>query len=165
MNNKKSTASQNASFSWEVPEYINHQRTFRWYVVAISISLLLLIFSFFTNNFLLPIIIIIVAFILIMQHGQETDKVLIELDNEGLTIGQKFYDYDNFRHFAIVYKPKLGDKNLYFEFQNALKLRISLPLENMNPVEIRNHLLQFLDEDTERTDIPLSESLSKILKL
>ena len=100
-----------------------------------------------------------------MQHGQDPEKVIINLGNEGVAIGQKFYDYDEFRHFAIVYKPKLDNKNLYFEFNNVLKTRISIPLENMNPVELRDHLLQFLDEDLERTDIPLSESLSKMLKL
>ena len=57
------------------------------------------------------------------------------------------------------------NKNLYFEFNNVLKARISIPLEDMNPVKTRKHLLRFLSEDLERTDIPLSESLSKIFKL
>ncbi len=151
--------------SWEVPEYNSHERGFRWYVIAISIALALLVFSIFTGNFLLPVIIIIVAFIFIMQHGQDPEKVIISLGDEGITIGQKFYDYDEFRHFAIVYKPKLDNKNLYFEFNNVLKTRVSIPLENINPVDIRNYLLNFLKEDLERTDIPLSESLSKMLKL
>ncbi len=151
--------------SWNVPEYNNHERNFRWYAIAISIAILLVFFSILTGNFLLPVIIIIVAFIFIMQHGQEPEKIIIGLGNEGLTIGQKFYDYDEFKHFAIVYKPKLNDRNLYFEFNNALKTRISIPLEGTNPVELRKHLLKFLDEDLERTDIPLSESLAKMLKL
>ena len=165
MKNNQENTGEEIFASWEVHEYNPHNRSFRWYVIAISLSLILLIISFFTQNFLLPVIIIIVAFIFIMQHGQEPEKVIINLGNEGINIGQKFYDYDEFKHFALVYKPKLNDKNLYFEFNNALRTRISIPLENMNPVEIRNHLLQFLDEDLERTDIPLSESLSKILKL
>jgi len=165
MKNNQENTGEEIFASWEVHEYNPHNRSFRWYVIAISLSLILLIISFFTQNFLLPVIIIIVAFIFIMKHGQEPEKVIINLGNEGINIGQKFYDYDEFKHFALVYKPKLNDKNLYFEFNNALRTRISIPLENMNPVEIRNHLLQFLDEDLERTDIPLSESLSKILKL
>lgn len=165
MENKQETQEEEIFASWKVPEYDSHQRGFRWYLIAISLALALLIFSIFTGNFLLPVIIIIVAFIFIMQHGQEPEKVIISLGNEGITIGQKFYDYDEFKHFAIVYKPKLNDKNLYFEFNNVIKTRISIPLEDMNPVEIRNHLLKFLDEDLERTDIPLSESLAKMLKL
>ncbi len=165
MENQQENIEEEVFASWEVPEYNSHNRSFRWYTIAISISLILLLISFFTQNFLLPVIIIIVAFIFIMQHGQEPERVIINLGHEGIDIGQKFYDYDEFKHFALVYKPKLNDKNLYFEFNNAFKTRISIPLENMNPIELRNHLLQFLDEDLERTDIPLSESLSKMLKL
>jgi hypothetical protein len=165
MEDKQEHIEEEIFAAWEVPEYNSHPRGSRWYTIAISIAIALLFFSIYTGNFLLPVIIIIVAFIFIMQHGQEPDKVTINLGNEGIVIGQKFYDYDEFKHFAIVYKPKLDNKNLYFEFTNALKTRISIPLEDMNPVEIRNHLLKFLDEDLDRTDIPLSESLSKILKL
>ena len=165
MDNQQEHIEEEIFASWEVPEYNSHKRDSRWYIIAVSVAIALLIFSIFTGNFLLPVIIIIVAFIFIMQHGQDPEKVIINLGNEGITIGQKFYDYDEFKHFAIVYKPKLDNKNLYFEFNNVLKTRISIPLENMNPVELRDHLLPFLDEDLERTDIPLSESLSKMLKL
>lgn len=151
--------------SWEVPEYNHHERDIRWYSIAIAISIGLLIYSFFTDNFLLPVIIIIVAFIFIMQHGQEPERIIINISSEGLGIGQKFYDFDLFNNFGIVYKPKLGDKNLYFEFKNVTKMRISIPLQDTNPIEIRKFLLKFLKEDLERADIPLSEQLAKMFKL
>jgi hypothetical protein len=158
--------SQTTAFAvWEVHEYNHEERSFRWYLIAGFISLGLFIFSYFTDNFLLPVIIIITAFIFIMRHGQEPDRVQVALLDEGIQVGQKFYDYDLFRHFALVYKPSQNDRNLYFEFHNALRTRLSIPLENMNPIEIRNYLINFLKEDTERTDIPLSEQIAKKLKL
>ncbi|PLX27360.1 hypothetical protein C0583_03525 [Candidatus Parcubacteria bacterium] len=151
--------------SWEVPEYNSHDRDFRWYLITGIFALFLLIYSFISGNFLLPIILIITAFIFIMQHGSEADKVSIALASDCLVIGKRAYDYDEFRNFSIVYKPSQGDKNLYFEFKNPVKQRISIPLENINPVDIRNFLLAFLSEDLDRTNIPLSESLAKLFKL
>ena len=165
MENEQEMSQVDTFASWEVPEYNYYQRDFRWYVIAIGIAFVLVILSFLTQNFLLPVIIIIVAFIFIMQHGQKPDKVLVSLNNEGVVVGNKFYEYDEFRNFGIVYKPNQGDKNLYFEFKSAIRPRLSMPLEDMNPVEVRNYLLGFLKEDLERTDIPLSESLAKIFKL
>ena len=150
---------------WEVPEYNSHNRDFRWYVVASIFSIILLIYSYFSSNFLLPVIMIITAFIFVLQHGQEPDRVFIGLDYDGLHIGNKYYEFSEFKNFSIVYKPKHGDKNLYFEFNNVAKPRISIPLENQNPLEVRKLLITHLTEDTERTDIPLSESLSKLFKL
>ena len=43
--------------------------------------------------------------------------------------------------------------------------RLSLPLYDNNPVPIREALLDFVDEDTERINPPLSESIAKLLKL
>jgi hypothetical protein len=165
MENEQNSQNQEIFAKWQVPEYEHHHRDFRWYLIAIGIALALMVYSFLSSNFLLPFIIIITGFILVMQHGQEPPRVTIALQTDGITVGQKFYDYDEFNHFAIVYKPKIGDKNLYFEFKNVVKQRLSIPLLDMNPVEIRNFLLAFLKEDLDRTDIPLSEQISKFLKL
>lgn len=165
MNEEQAGTEEDVFASWLVPEYHKHERNKRWYTIAVVFAIFLLLFSFLSNNFLLPFIMIIVSAIFIMQHGQEPPNVLISLSSDGIHVGNNFYDYDAFRHFSIVYKPKQDDKNLYFEFKNALRPRLSIPLMDIQPVKTRAYLAQFLDEDEERTDIPLSESLSKLLKL
>ena len=163
-------------FSWSVPEYEKHERTKGWYTIAIIITLVLLIISSFSislspfklsfsPNFLFYVIVIITALIIILRHGEEPENVKFVITDEGLIIGRKFYDYDGIENFAIVYKPRLDAKKLYFEFNNAIKHRLSIPLENMNPLPIREALLDYLEEDLERTDIPLSEALARLFKL
>jgi hypothetical protein len=150
---------------WEAPEYEKHERTKLWYIIAIIIALLLMMFSFFTANFLFAVIIIIAALVIILHDSREPDMVKISLTDEGVVVGRKFYDYDELKNFAIVYKPRQGVKNLYFEFKNVVKPRLSIPLGNMNPLPLRKDLLKYLEEDLDRTDQPLSESLAKIFKL
>jgi len=150
---------------WEVPEFEKHIRTKKWYIAAGVIAILLLVYSFFSNNFLFAVIVIIFALVTILHDGQEPDKVKFAITDEGVIIGKKFYDYDEIKDFAIVYKPRLNVQKIYFEFKNALKHRLSISLENINPIAVRENLLKYLHEDLERTDQPASEGLAKLFKL
>lgn len=151
--------------TWEVPEYEKHERTRQWYIIAAVIGALLLVYAFLTKNFLFFGIVLLAALIIIITDGKEPDKVSIGLTDDGIEVGKKFYDYDEIKNFSIVYKPKLGVKNLYFEFKNAVKPRLSIPLVDRDPIYIREKLLKYLTEDLERTDQPLSEGLAKLFKL
>ncbi|MFH1522383.1 MAG: hypothetical protein ABIE43_01025 [Patescibacteria group bacterium] len=151
--------------SWQVPEYEKHTRNKSWYIIAIIIALLLMLYSFFNTNFLFAVIIIITAIVIIMHDGQEPAMIKISLTDEGMIVGRKFYDYDDFKNFSIVYKPRQEVKNLYFEFKNSVKPRLSIPLDKQNPLIIRKNLLKYLSEDLDRTDQPLSEGLAKLFKL
>ena len=151
--------------SWRVPEYDKHERTKNWYVIAIIFGALLVIYSFFTGNFLFAAIVVIGALVVIIHDGQEPLQVDFSITDQGVIVGKKFYDYDVLKDFSLVYKPHQQVKNLYFEFKNVVRPRLSLPLHNHNPLPIREILLKYLPEDLERTDQPLSEALAKMFKL
>lgn len=150
---------------WKIPEYNKHKRTKLWYFNAIIVAIALLVFSFLTANFLFALIIVITGVIVILNDGRDPQKVKIVIDGEGIYIGKRFYDYDEFRNFSMVYKPKRDIKNIYFEYKNKTKQRISIPLMDNNPLIVRDFLLRYLDEDLDRTDEPLSEALARFLKL
>lgn len=153
------------NMSWRVPEYQHHHRGILWYIIAIIVVIALIVFCIFTNNFLFAFFIIIATAVLIIDDSRHPNKVRVEINEDGLYLGQKFYDFDEFKNFAIVYKPKEEIKNLYLELKGGVKPRISIPLQNRNPLLIRNFLLKHLDEDLERTNQPLSERLGGLLKL
>jgi len=162
---------------WSVPEYRQPDRDRRWYMLAGFIGLLCLFFSFFSlnhwhlvflgagSNFLFILIIIVAAIIMIFNESQPTIMVEVELGPEGVKIGQTFYDYDELKNFCVLYKPKMSIKNLYFEFKNTMRPRLSLPLRRLDALTVRNFLVRFLDEDLDRANPPLSEQLTKLLKL
>lgn len=162
---------------WQVPEYRIPNRPKAWYTTAMIVVVLLLFSCFFTfrnwvpiflgyeSNFLFALIIIIASAITIVNENRPPKIIDVVLDPEGLTLGSRFYDYDAFRNFAVVYKPKQSVKTLYLEFKNAVRPRLSIPLRSLDPLEIRNYILRYLDEDLERTEPPLSEQLTKRLKL
>ncbi len=150
---------------WKVPEFEKHERSKNWYITAGIVSVFLLIFALFTSNFLFAIIIITAALITIIHDGKEADLVDIIIDEDGVIIGRKLYDYDVLKNFSVLFKPKENLQNLYFEFKNPVKQRLSIPLLDNNPLQVRDFLLKYLSEDLERTNMPLSENISKLLKI
>ncbi|MFH1744626.1 MAG: hypothetical protein ABH881_00455 [bacterium] len=152
-------------FAWNVPEFEKHERSKKWYIVASILAIILLFFAFFTNNFTFAVIIILASLIMILHDGQEPMSAGFKIAEEGIVIGKNFYDYDEIKNFSIVYKPNVGVKNIYFEFKSSFRPRLSVPLNNENPLPIRENLLKYLTEDLERTDRPLSEELANFFKL
>jgi hypothetical protein len=150
---------------WSIKEFEQHEKSRRWYIIAITAALLLLLFSFLTANFLLAVIIIVTSLIYVLHEGHPPLVVRFAITDEGVFVGKKFYDYDDIKDFAIVYKPSRGIKNLYLNFHNIFQHRLSIPLEDRNPLHIREILLKYLSEDLEQTDPPISEQIAKILKL
>lgn len=151
--------------SWTIPEYKEYKRGWWWYAIALVVVVGLLIYSISTSNFLFALIIIIASAIIIVDDSQKPRKIKVEISDDGFDLGQKSYDFDEFKDFSIIYKPKDNIKTLYFEFRNGIRPRLSIPLQNRNPLIIRNFLLQYLDEDLERIAQPFSERIGKLLKL
>jgi hypothetical protein len=150
---------------WRVPEHDKYVRTRSWYIGAGIVAFLMLIFAFYTLNFLFAVIIIIVSAIIFWRDTQESEIVDVFLTTEGVIIGRKFYDYEELKDFCLLFKPRDNVKHLYFEFKNSLKQRLSISIDDQNPLSIRETLLKYLPEDLERTEPPISEQLAKIFKL
>lgn len=163
--------------TWEIPEYKKPERSKRWYIIAGTLTFILLFFNFFSisnwrlvflgpnSNYLFSLIIIIALAIMLINESQEPMILKFRLTPEGVKIGKRFYDYDEFKHFYVIYKPRQSVKQLYLEFNNNIRPRLSIPLRRMDALEVRNYLVKYLDEDLERIDQPLSEQLTRILRL
>ncbi|MFA5131459.1 MAG: hypothetical protein WC467_03460 [Patescibacteria group bacterium] len=162
---------------WQVPEYRIPQRSRNWYLIASAFLVICIFFSFFTitrwhlaflgynSNFLFVLIIIIAGAIMYTNERHEPLMVNFEIGPEGVRIGSHFYDYDDLKNFCVLYKPKQSIKNLYFEFKTTSRPRLSIPLRRMDALTVRNFLVRYLDEDLDRSNPPLSEQLTKLLKL
>jgi uncharacterized membrane protein (DUF485 family) len=163
--------------TWKIPEYKKVKRSKRWYILAGVLFFMILFFNFFTisswrlvflgsnSNYLFSLIIIIALAIMLINESQEPLNLRFSLTPEGVKIGKRFYDYDEFKHFYVIYKPRQSVKQLYLEFNNNIRPRLSIPLRRMDALEVRNYLVKYLDEDLERNDQPLSEQLTRILRL
>lgn len=166
-----------ASISWKIFDRSKPERGKNWYIFAGIFIAICLFTSFFeiqnwrpvflgyNSNFLFSIIIVLAGIVMFINERRDPREMAFLADGDGVTIGEKFYDYDVIKDFSIVYKPKNELSKLYFEFKNPVQPRLSLELRDQNPVVVRNFLLRYLREDLERLNQPLSEQLTNILKL
>jgi hypothetical protein len=179
--------SEDDVISWHIPEYHGEQKTKRWYIVYSAIAVALLAYAVITQNFIFAIIIIFAAVLIIIFDGNKLGTLNVSIGDRGISVGKEFYDYDQVEDFFIIYEPENGIKNLYLEFKrfarptlpesepsryswlfwviNFARTRFSIPLGDINPIIIRRNLLKYLKENLNRTTIPLSEQLTKLLKL
>ena len=149
---------------WNFAEFEKTKRSKGWYFSAFVVFAFLLIYALVTVNFLFAVIIIISAVILIMRNRNEPDQITVAITEDGIAADNKFYDFEAIKYFYILYKPP-EIKNLYIEFKSITKPRLILPLENQNPLEIRDILNKYIEENLEKEEEPASEAFRKFLKL
>lgn len=157
--------------SWVIPEYTQHERSRRWFVVASLVGVVLIVISlwtpnwfFTTPNFMFMVIIILTAVTIFVQHQNLPPQLVVTLSEEGIAIGESFYTYRELGSFWVIYEPP-HVKTLYFHFQSAWRPRLPVPLEDEDPSEIRRILLQYLPEDLERESEPTSDALARFFRL
>jgi hypothetical protein len=165
LNKKESMEGEPLSFQWEIDESIKHPKSKRWYIIASIVTSLLIIYAIWESNYFFALILLLSFGLVVFYDNEPPRKVLFKIQYDGVEVGKRFYEFETISNFFIIYKPKEGVKRLYFQFKNPIKGRLSIPLNDEDPVEIRNYLLLYLDEDLDKENEPLSEGISKILKL
>ncbi|MCX6795856.1 MAG: hypothetical protein NT165_04005 [Candidatus Falkowbacteria bacterium] len=177
MAEEEQKAEKISTISWKFTDRNRPERGRRWYIFAGIFLAICLFISFFeiqnwrpvfqgyNSNFLFAVIIILAGIVMFINEHREPGELDFFADGDGLKIGEKFYDYDNIKDFSVLYKPKENLGKLYFEFKNPVQPRISLELGEQNPIAVRNFFLRYLQEDLDRLNEPLSEQLTRVLRL
>ncbi len=162
--NREDASTGELVFSWTVPEYDQHDRSRQWYIIAGVIGAGLLLFSLISGNYLFTLIVVLFGIILFLQDIQPPMDVFFGITEAGIIVGDIYYPFKDIVNYWIVYNPP-GVKNLYFTTNNILKHRLQVPLLDNDPRPIRDFLNQFIVEDLDQEEEPLSDRLGRVLKL
>lgn len=89
--------------SWEASEYIHHNRDGLWFTVFILVTILFVAMSIFLlSNYFFTALIVVMAIALFMYARRPPRVERYTLTSQGLSIGQKFYSFNEFRSFGVV---------------------------------------------------------------
>lgn len=149
---------------WTFREFRLLDRSTTWWVTAGVVALGLIGYSVVTANFLFALIIIMVAFIFIGETRRTPRQLECKLTSTGVVVGKKYWRWSELVNFWIAYQPP-AVTNLYLVPKSPLDPRVTIPLEKMNPLKVRELLGKYVTEDLEREDEPTSEALTRLLKL
>jgi len=150
--------------NWQFPEYQEHHHSKRWWTVFGVIGIALMLFAILNGNFLFALILIMVAAIIIFRHYHEAEEVTFRATEQGIEVDSKFYQWRDIKSFWLAYEPPQV-KTLILEFNSSLRPHMSIALQEQNPLEVRDILGEYIEEDLERESEPTSDALGRILKL
>jgi len=149
---------------WEVDEYPMHQRSKLWYILAAVIGVALIVYAISTANFLFAVIILMVGVITLLSSFVPPDRVPVLITNTGVVVSDMYYDFQAIKDFSIAYDPP-HVKNLYFEFHSPWQPLLTVPLDDMDPNEVRELLLPYCLENLQRVEENLTDVLRRLYKL
>lgn len=151
-------------FVWEAPEYERPDRGPKWYLLMTIVALAFVAYAVWTENYLFAFIVLIIAIILVIAGNEKPEKVLVQIGDNGIVLDGNFLPFEDIRDFAIVFQPPRV-KVLYISPRPMSIPRKRIYLGEQDPIEIREHLRQFVKEDLNLRDEHLSDLFGKILKL
>ena len=149
---------------WTIFEYEKHERRAAWYVLMAVLGVGLVVYALWSGNFLFALIIVLFAIILFLQSHQTPQEIVFQITDFGIVVGSRFYAYAELKDFYIVYNPPQV-KTLFLTSKNLLQPLLRIPLLDANPIEVKHSLREFLTEDLEKEDEPLSEKIGRNLQI
>lgn len=149
-------------FKWPIPEFEPKSRTVTWYLAMIVLAGILMSYSIWTQNFLFALIIILITFIVFLKTYSTPRDLMFQITEDGILLGRQFIPYERINSFYFVYKPPV--KKLYFDLKSVAP-DLSIELNDMNPLVIREVLLEYLDEDLDKETQSFDDQLDTLLKL
>ncbi|HBP00200.1 MAG: hypothetical protein UU48_C0001G0059 [Candidatus Uhrbacteria bacterium GW2011_GWF2_41_16] len=153
-----------ALLTWQVDEYLNHERPRSWYVIGAILSVALIIYAIATANFLFAVIILMAGLITLFSTFQSPDRIEVILTTTGVVVGDAFYEFKSMKNFSIIYEPP-EIKVLYLDFLKPWMPLLSVPLEEMDPNRVREILLSFCEENITRQEESLTDLVRRLYKL
>lgn len=154
----------NVMYEWWVQEYEKYSRSRRWYVVATLLGVGLVVYALFTENYLFALVIMLFAIVLYLHEMQEPLAVYFAITETGIILGRRYYRFSELAGFWVIYNPP-EVKNLYFTLNSVVKHRLQIPLLDYDPRPVRDFLKQYLVEEVEKEEEPVSDRLARIFKL
>ena len=151
------------TISWKAQSHQAPEHSPAWYLGFGLVSLGLILFAIFTHSPLTLITFILIILVILVMSNQPARSVTYKLTKTGIAAGQIIYPYKVIKTFWIVYNPPKV-KTLSFETSAYLNNKISVELNEQDPVIVKLYLSRYLIEDLDREE-SITDALARSLKI
>ena len=137
---------QNSPLQWEAFEYYYRHKTSDWYwtvwIVAVSICVASVLFG----NIIFGALIIIATFSLSIFAARPPQRIICEINDNGVTCDKTFYPYGSLEGFNFdTMNP--GNAKLLLRSKKFFIPLVTLPLENVDTYAIQDILEQHIQKE------------------
>ncbi len=155
---KESYMPPRITLRWSAYEHEHVPRGSEWFWALGIVAVCAAVTSILFHNILFAILIIIAAGILAMLANVPPDLVKFEISDRGIRAGRTMHGYEDIISFWV--EEETGDRPLLLvDTTKFMAPNLIIPLENIDPHEVRTYLQERADE------VPMKEPLAhKILE-
>ena len=132
--------------AWEALEFDHDVAASLNHLFFGSILIIAGVVTLFFRNFLFAIVLILGGAMTLSYPFRDPKQISHSVTSTGVQIGNRLYEFDSLKSFWIAYDPPFG-KELILESHHTLMPHIIVPLGDLDPLRLREILLQFLREE------------------
>lgn len=138
--------------SWTASEFIEHGKDFTWYAYLVVATLaLIFIVYLFTRDIISIVGVAIMATLFGLVAGRKPRVLTYTLDHEGLTIGETFHPYANFKSFSVNHEGAFS--SITFLPLKRLSPPVSVYYAAEDEDRIAQVLTQYLPMEMRQADV------------
>lgn len=163
MEETKTNSFHNQVLRWEAPEYVQHEKGWKWFLAAGLADLAFCVYAAVYQNWTLLIALVLLSAMYVWQHGNVPKHVEIIVSHAGIKVGSKEYPYQNVKSFWIIYRPP-HVKTLNIRSNSKLLPDISIQLGDMDPAILRTYLCSQIREEEGKEETGI-DALIRTFKL
>ena len=126
---------------WSAPESHFFEKTSTWYVGSAVVAGALAIFGLWQQNLLFVFFVVIAEILALFWGGQAPRTLTYELTEQGATIGDRFFRFENLSGYALI--ESLGGP-LYYELVFTQKQTTALYVKAFVPNDKAQEVGDFL---------------------
>lgn len=135
-----------AAFSWIAPEYLQHPKSAKWWVVAGLIWVVSIILEALSGNWTMLAATVLFGLVYWYIHEHHPPRhTKINLSELGVKIGHSQIPYAEIESFWIIFDPPFS-RRLFLRLKESILPDLIIELETQNPQQITAFLEQYLSE-------------------
>jgi hypothetical protein len=109
--------------SWSAPEFVMHEKSSNWFLGLIGITFLIGAFVYLLTRNFLSVGVVVLAIISLGTYSLRRPKIVgYTIDDHGITIGIRRFNFNEFRHFSAFSEGE------YISINFSPMKRFSLPV-------------------------------------
>ena len=137
---------QTKKYAWQGMEHEHMEKTTDWYWGLGIVVITGVIIAIISKNYLLAVLLVMGGIMLGFYANDKPEPVTVELSERGVKLNKDLYIYETIQSFWMYQDHKKRDQLLIVTGRKILPQRIITLPENIPATEIRNYLLQFIEE-------------------
>lgn len=144
--------------TWETVDHIKEEKSSDWFWILGIVTISIAVLAIFFGNILLALLILLAAVAAILLAHSVPRILEYEISRKGIRAGDTIYSFASLESFWVIDEDGYDRDRILLKSSKMLMPLIIIPLgESVDPEEIREYLLEYLDE--EEMYEPLSEQI------